>query len=162
MTTEAMVVLYDAGWSHKAIGKVSGLSPTAVRYRLKRAGVVARPGRRARAALPPAAELATRHGAGESFEAIGRELGVSGQTVRNRLREAELYHVEPPNGRPGPRPGFDRPLPPAAAVAARRYGEGAGLERIAVECGSTLKTVARWLRRQGVPIRRAGRPSKAE
>jgi hypothetical protein len=86
-----LVARYADGASLDAIGAATGLHPTAVHYRLRRAGAemrsVAEARRNARLDLP-VAEIVERYRAGEPIAAIGRSLGVSHHVIRERLIEA--------------------------------------------------------------------------
>jgi DNA-binding Lrp family transcriptional regulator len=90
---EDLVARYAAGESLGAIGAATGLHPTAVHYRLRRAGVemrsVAEARQYARLDLP-IAEIIERYRAGDPIAAIGRSLGISHHVIRERLIEAGI------------------------------------------------------------------------
>ena len=89
MTTADMAELYSYGWSYGRIARRAGLTPSAVRSRLNRAGVAGRrdPGR-PRASLPGAAELAERRARGATLAELAAECGVCIGTIWNRLKAA--------------------------------------------------------------------------
>jgi DNA-binding CsgD family transcriptional regulator len=92
-TDADLVARYRAGETCKLIAAATGLSESVVRRRLRRAGVEMRQG-----GVPegfgrhdlPVAQIVERYRAGESTYAIGRALGVSNWTVRQRLIEAGI------------------------------------------------------------------------
>jgi DNA-directed RNA polymerase specialized sigma24 family protein len=90
-TDAKLVARYRAGETLDGIAVATGLSPSAVKYRLRRAGVAMRrtgkaPGQ-GRLDLP-VAEIIRRYRAGQSTYEIGRALDVSAPTIRERLIEA--------------------------------------------------------------------------
>jgi hypothetical protein len=102
MTTEEMARRYQAGETVDVIAAATGLHHTTVRRRIKRAGVEMTQGdlaRRNQRLDLPGDELARRYRAGESAEHIGLSLGVSSQTVRNRLAEMGVERRRTRQGR---------------------------------------------------------------
>jgi DNA invertase Pin-like site-specific DNA recombinase len=101
---EDLVARYAAGESLNAIAAATGLYPTAVYYRLRRAGVelrsVAEARRNARLDLP-VAEIVERYRAGETLVEIARSLGVSHHVIRCRLAEAGVERRRPGTYRRG-------------------------------------------------------------
>jgi hypothetical protein len=98
----ALVRRYRAGEILAMIAAATGLPPSTVSWRLRRAGVelnsAADRGRARRLDLPDA-EIVARYRAGETLTAIGRALGISAPTVRARLIEAGVERRRP--GRQG-------------------------------------------------------------
>ena len=87
-----------AGQTLTMIAATTGMDPSTVRYRLRRAGVALR---RTGKALGqgrldlPVAEIIRRYRAGQSTQAIGRALGVSADTIHRRLVEAGVARRPP-------------------------------------------------------------------
>ena len=105
---------YRAGETLDMIAATTGLDPSTVRYRLRRAGVALRrtgkvPGQ-SRLDLP-VAEIIRRHRARQSTQAIGRALGVSADTIHRRLVEAGVARRPP--GTRGVKAAGKRPKPAA-------------------------------------------------
>ena len=107
-----IVARYRAGESLRMIAATTGMDPSSVRYRLRRAGVALRrtgkaPGQ-GRLDLP-VAEIIRRYQAGQSTQAIGRALGVSADTIHRRLVEAGVARRPP--GTRGVKAAGKRPKP---------------------------------------------------
>jgi DNA-binding CsgD family transcriptional regulator len=103
---------YRAGETLDMIAAMTGLNPSTVKYRLRRAGVALRrtgkaPGQ-GRLDLP-VAEIIRRYRAGQSTHAIGRALGVSADTIHGRVVEAGVARRPP--GTRGVKAAGKRPKP---------------------------------------------------
>jgi DNA-binding CsgD family transcriptional regulator len=125
VTDADLVARYRAGESCAAIGEATGLSRTTVHGRLRRAGVELRRGAEARRHERldlPVAGILERYRAGESAEAIGRSLGIAGQTVRRRLAEAGIERRRTRRGR-APRPREPRAVTIRVGVKRRAVEE---------------------------------------
>jgi hypothetical protein len=97
---------YRSGETIEAIAAAVGVDPRTVRQRLRRAGVELRPPGRCRGYRLlhlDDAEIVRRYRAGETMPAIGRSLGVSAATVRDRLMDAGVER-RPRGGGRRPRP----------------------------------------------------------
>jgi uncharacterized protein (DUF433 family) len=126
---------------------------SAVRGQLRARGILAPPlaGPRVLRGVPPG-EIAGWYAAGLTTAQIGARYGVSGDTVRARLRAAgvRLRRVPPPL--------TTKPVPMSEAAA--RYRQGATLAELAASYAVTRQTIRRKLTASGVTLRspRPGRP----
>jgi DNA-binding Lrp family transcriptional regulator len=112
LTVAEIARRYRAGQTLTIIAATTGMDPSTVRYRLRRAEVALRrtgkaPGQ-GRLDLP-VAEIIRRYRAGQSTQAIGRALGVSADTIHRRLVVAGVARRPP--GTRGVKAAGQRPRP---------------------------------------------------
>jgi len=92
-STEDLVRRFQAGESCDAIAAATGLTLSAVCWRLGRAGAEIGPPRAGRGRRPielPDTQIIERYRAGETAFAIARLFGVSANTIRGRLIRAGI------------------------------------------------------------------------
>jgi DNA-directed RNA polymerase specialized sigma24 family protein len=152
---DELVRRYGAGESCATIAARSGLRPSTVLWRLKRAGVKLRPpGRPSIRGLPGVADadLVTRYKAGETCAEIAAATGLPGSTVHIRLKRAgdEMR-------RPDKALGYRRHALPDAEIV-KRYTAGESITAIAQSLGVPASAVRVRLIEAGVQRRRRGRP----
>jgi hypothetical protein len=107
LSIDEMVDRYRAGETCRAIATAAGLSGSAVRDRLRRAGVELRWGAEARRYERldlPLGRIIERYRDGETTTAIGRSLGVSDEVVRRRLIKAAVERRRPGREKGGQSP----------------------------------------------------------
>jgi hypothetical protein len=109
---------------------------------------------------PDDAQLARMYGAGASVRAIAASAGLAPKTIHRRLR-ASGVRLRPPGG--GPRRAPRKPLDglDVEAITSAYQGSPVSLEALGAQYGRSGDAIARLLRRQGVPLRRRGRPLAA-
>lgn len=141
-----VVELWESGLDGRQIASALGISETATYRVLQRAGKNASHRAYAKARKMTAAAVesaALRYAAGESAEQIAEDVGVSLQTVLNRLRE----HGTPIRSRhQGPRREFSQE---DVASMCEMYAEGFSQEFIAARFGTTQSRISQELRKVG-------------
>ena len=85
---DALAERYEAGASLSRLALVYGVSPSTVRRRLKRQGVVMRGSGEHNGIPLPVADIVRRYGAGEGTPVLGRAYEVSTNTIVRRLHVA--------------------------------------------------------------------------
>jgi transposase-like protein len=144
---------YSAGATMDTIAHLLEIDAATVRRYLKRQGVQVKSAVEVNAPDPHAMALAVKkYQSGESLDAVGRAMGISGVSVLRWLDSAGV-----------PRRGTADALRANKATveeAARRYADGEAPSKIAKDLGVTRRSVCRWAKAAGVAIRAPGKRAR--
>jgi uncharacterized protein (DUF433 family) len=152
-STDELVRRYQAGESCATIAAATGLCPTSVQGRLKRAGVKLRPPGRPASRGPLGAsdaDLVARYRAGETCKVIAEATGVSRTTIRERLRRAGIELRRGAEAR-----SYERLDLPVAEIA-ERYRAGESTYEIGRSFGVSAHAIRERLIEAGVERRPKG------